>query len=362
MNDRLSSNQLQLEVLANELFLEIFQYIDPIDLRSFKGLNKRINCIIQALKVNFVVQCQEKDEFNYLSIFTPAQIVCLKIRNYCLSLNLNTMTELRSLTLDCTYLSKEQLDQVTKIRLLRLQRLSIENVMHDLQAPLLDAIFRGEHFPLLEICQIKLRYHYNLENNDSESLLNNVLRSLAINTWNWSKLGWLLHQLPNLRRFETNFAESYDSMINYIQPHLLIRHLKVTLNDPLYDLEKFLKWTPNLTRLRIRGKIRDNDVLKHFEKMAEFLPMIVPHLQYFDCELYCYTDDNEAHDLIIRQLHPLFNKIRCLLGRAQNKCYATDIMIYPLDNEYECEYFHRVVIETDMYRIKRFSKNAFECV
>jgi len=113
MSDNLSSNQLQLEVLPDELFLEIFQYVEPITLHSFKGLNKRINCIIQALKVNIVVQCQEEDEFDYLSIFAPAQIIRLEIRNYCLSLNLNIMTELRSLTLDCTYLSKEQLDQVT---------------------------------------------------------------------------------------------------------------------------------------------------------------------------------------------------------------------------------------------------------
>jgi len=112
MSDSVSSNQLQLEVLPDELFLEIFQYVEPIALHSFKGLNKRINCIIQALKVNIVVQCQETDEFDYLSIFAPTQIIRLEIRNYCLSLNLNNMTELRSLTLDCTYLSKEQLDQV----------------------------------------------------------------------------------------------------------------------------------------------------------------------------------------------------------------------------------------------------------
>jgi len=126
-------------------------------------------------------------------------------------------------------------------------------------------------------------------------------------------------------------------MIQDVQPHLLIRHLKITLSAPLHDLEKLLKWTPNLTQLRVRGNIRNNDVLKHFEKMAEFLPMLVPHLRHFDCELYCYSYDNEAHELIIQQLHPLFSKIRCLLGCDQNKCYATDIMIYPVGNEYECE-------------------------
>jgi len=211
-------------------------------------------------------------------------------------------------------------------------------VSYDLRAPLLYAIFRAEHFPLLEICQLKLRYHYNLEINDSESSSNNALRSLAIDKWEWSKLGCLLHQLPNLHRFETKFEKSYESMIQYVQPHLLIKHLKITLDDPLHDLEKVLKWTPNLIRLRVRGNISSNDVFKYFEKMVEFLPTLVPHLQHFDCELYCYSCGNPTYELIIQQLHPFFSKIRCLLGRDQNKCYATDIMIYPVDNEYECEY------------------------
>jgi hypothetical protein len=63
--------------------------------------------------VNIVVQNQEEDDLDYISSFAPTQIIRLEMRNYWLSLNLNTMIELRSLTLDCTYLSKEQLDQVT---------------------------------------------------------------------------------------------------------------------------------------------------------------------------------------------------------------------------------------------------------
>ncbi|CAF4014994.1 unnamed protein product [Rotaria sordida] len=185
MSNSLLSNQLRLEVLPNELFLEIFQYVDPIDLRSFKGLNKRIDHIIQLLKVNIVVQYQEEDDLDYISTFAPTQIIRLEMRNYWLSLNLNTMTELRSLTLDCTYLSKEQLDQVAEISLPHLERLSIDNVIYDPRESLLYAVFRGEHFPSLRTCQLELKHHYNLELNDSESSPNNALRSLAIDKWNW---------------------------------------------------------------------------------------------------------------------------------------------------------------------------------
>jgi hypothetical protein len=178
-----------------------------------------------------------------------------------------------------------------------------------------------------------------LELNDSESSPNNALRSLAIDKWNWFDLGSLLHQLPNLCRFETNFEESCTLMINYIQPHLSIKHLRVTLSDPLHDLEKLLKFTPNLAQLRVRGNLGRSLVINYFEKMAEYFPTVVPLLQNFDCELYCYSYNAQENQFIIQQLHPLFNRVRCLFGRGHNECYATDIRIYPVNNEYEGEHF-----------------------
>jgi hypothetical protein len=112
MSDALPPTKLQLEVLPDELFLEIFQYVGPVGLHSFKGLNNRIDYIIQEVKVNIVVEYQQEDDSGYLSSFAPTQIIRLEIREYWSSLNLSRMTELRSLILDCAYLSKEQLDQV----------------------------------------------------------------------------------------------------------------------------------------------------------------------------------------------------------------------------------------------------------
>ncbi len=179
--------------------------------------------------------------------------------------------------------------------------------------------------------------YYHGEINNSGSSPNNVLRSFSIDTWDCSKLCWLLRQLPNLRRLEINLGDFNESIIHNVQPHLLISHLKITLSDPSHGLKKLLKWTPNLIRLRVRGNIGSDDIVKYFEKMAGFLPALVPHLQQFDCELYYYSNVNEACELIIKQFHPLFSKIRCLLGRGQNQCYATDIIIYPIGNEYECK-------------------------
>ena len=120
-----------------------------------------------------------------------------------------------------------------------------------------------------------------------------------------------------------------------------MRHMRIILNDPSDDLKNLLKLIPNLSRLRIRGNLGSNEVTDHFEKMAKSLFLIVPQLQKFDCELYCAAFEQHSKELIINQLHPLFIRVRCLFGPSYNQCYATDVSIYPVNNEYQSEYFRR---------------------
>ncbi|CAF1207224.1 unnamed protein product [Adineta steineri] len=335
MSDISVSVQLRLEVLPDELFLEIFQYLDPVDLRSFKGLNRRIDCVIQATKVNVVVQSQKQNDLDYLLSLVPTQIIRLELRGSWSPLSLSTMTELRSLTLDCASLSRRQLCQIVKINLPNLKRLAVENIEYHPGEHSVQAIFNGERFPSLKICQLEFNDVADLKLIHNESLRNNVLRSLVLNKCNWAEFGTLLHQLTNLRRLETSFKEPGLTMVNVAQPHLSIHHLKVTLQDPLDDLKKILKSTPNLTRLRIRGKLGRKDVPDYFKEMARFLPTLTSRLQHFDCELYCISSSSHGKESVIRQFHPLFKSVQCLFGRGDNRCYATDITIYPTNNEYE---------------------------
>ncbi|CAF1344524.1 unnamed protein product [Adineta steineri] len=336
-------NQQRLESLPNEVLIEIFQYIDSINLRSFKGLNKRIDLIIESLKINVKVHWMPKLNTTFLSTFKPSQIIRLEMRSHWFSMNLTSMMKLRSLILDCSYLSRDQLDQMSTITLCYLERLSVHNTTPDLQKLLLDTIFRGEHFPLLKICQLKLKYTHDLKLNDNNPLPNNTVRSLTINNkWSWHELESLLHRLPHLRRLETNIGESYPMSVTSINPHLSIKHLRITLNKPSDDLKTLLKLTPNLVRLRIRGSLKNISALEHFKEITKVLSDLVPRLQYFDCELYCYScEDDKA--LTIRCLHPLYRDIQRLCGQSRNQCYATDINNYPTPNEYECEYFDETV-------------------
>ncbi|CAF4232491.1 unnamed protein product, partial [Adineta steineri] len=111
MGKSFSSNQPRLELLPNELFIEIFEYMDSDDLRNFKGLNKRIDLIIEGLKINVNTHRMETVNTIFLSAFDSSQIIRLEMRNRWSSMNLTSMMELRSLTLDCGCLTREQVDQ-----------------------------------------------------------------------------------------------------------------------------------------------------------------------------------------------------------------------------------------------------------
>ncbi|CAF1192410.1 unnamed protein product [Adineta steineri] len=343
MGKSFSSNQPRLELLPNELFIEIFQYIDSTDLRNFKGLNKRIHDIIEALRIDINVHRMETVNTTFLSAFNPSQIIRLDMRNPWSSMNLTSMMKLRSLTLDCGCLTRKQVDQMTTLTLPYLERLSVHNATLELQKLLLATIFRGEHFPSLKICQLKLKPTHDLKLCNTNRLPNNTVRSLTINSkWSWHEFEFLLNQLPHLRRLEINLSELYSVSVTSIHPRSSIKNLRITLNDPLNDLKKLLKLTPNLVRLRIRGSFGSSSALEHFNEIAKVLSDLVPGLKYFDCELYSYSWEG-SNVQNIRWLHRLYKDVQCLWGQHRNQCYATDINTYPTPNEYECEYLDESV-------------------
>jgi hypothetical protein len=114
MSEIQSLTPFRLEECPDEIVLEIFQYVQPIDLHSFTGHNLRINNIVRDTKLNVVIQYPEDEEdLNYLKTFLPNQFIRLELRYTWDAFDINAFEELRSLTLDCDHLSEYQLDQVS---------------------------------------------------------------------------------------------------------------------------------------------------------------------------------------------------------------------------------------------------------
>lgn len=167
---------------------------------------------------------------------------------------------------------------------------------------------------------------------------NQTIRTLILDKWVGSQFGSLLNLLPNLRRFETKFSESINESLNLNVQYILLEHLRLTLKDPLNDLETMLQYTPNLKQLRVTGKITEDSALMHFEKLAKMFRSQTHNLRQFDCELYFHAWTDQVDIIVIQQLHPLFKKIQCHLGEDINQCYTTDLTEYPPFSEYSCEY------------------------
>lgn len=97
------STKSQLETLPDELLLEIFRYMSPEGLSSFKGLNKRIDSIVSDVKISFNGESQWTAG-KVLCILSPLRVIRVEI-DFRYWKHVHTMENLRSLTLDFTHVS-----------------------------------------------------------------------------------------------------------------------------------------------------------------------------------------------------------------------------------------------------------------
>ena len=104
------SMKSQLETLLGELLLEIFHYMAPEDLCSFKGLNGRIDSIMHDVRLSLDLRNERMTE-KVLSIFPSSQVIRVEmnVRFYNL---VPTMQNLRSLTMHCLPYADSQLNEV----------------------------------------------------------------------------------------------------------------------------------------------------------------------------------------------------------------------------------------------------------
>ena len=145
----------------------------------------------------------------------------------------------------------------------------------------------------------------------------------------------MLRVFSNLNRLEIYVDGSFVHDNKSLPLNLSLTHIRITLHELVLNLKYLLKAIPNLKRLRLRGSLGLNNVINQFELIAELLISLSPNLKRFDCELYCYDSDRHGNIKIIRPFHPLFNNVRYLVGPDENRCYTTDLDIYPDGNEYQ---------------------------
>ncbi|CAF1130442.1 unnamed protein product [Rotaria sordida] len=339
MNSIQTSSLHWLEMFPDEIFLEIFKYVKPIDLHSFIGHNQRINNIIRDVKLNIIIEFLHKeDDLTYLMSFLPHQFIHLELNIAWKVLDLHSYTRLRSLKINHYGLSKSELDHILTAKLPCLEQFSICNLPFLVENKFLHGVLDDKHFPSLKMCQFSGSYCYILIPNKQYQSLNLTIRTLVLNFLNQSGLISLLNILPNLRRLETSFPVSIRESENFNLNHISLEQLRIGLVDPSNDLEKILPYIPNLKQLRVTGKINEQSILEHFQKLTKMFCMYTSNLEKFDCELYHYGCNKQIDIFIIQQLHPLFKMIQCHSGNNFEQCYTTDLMEFPISKLITCEF------------------------
>ncbi len=115
MSDNQSLTPFRFEEFPDEILLEVFKYVKPVDLHSFFGHNQRMNNLVRDVKVSVVIEYPEYEDenFDYLAILLPKQFIRLELQYTWDAFDIYKLNELRSLTINCVCLSECQLDQVS---------------------------------------------------------------------------------------------------------------------------------------------------------------------------------------------------------------------------------------------------------
>lgn len=306
------NSRSRIEIFPDELFLELFSYIAPLDLyRSWLNLNNRLRSITRSVKISFDLFENSSDVVETLNFFC-SQTVYIHFHTSCPSLNLKNFFNLRTLTID-VILSREQLESIRPENLPFLKRLTFSSLLPD-NEPLTDLLLTRRlntnesrwidvyHLPRLPVFLVKL-----------SSKLDH-LQSLIIDRATTPDIETILSYLNFLRHLKVTVVpkpiEKGRSTMKNTDPHYFHRSL-VNLNITMNTCDKLDEFFPILSRLISLKSLYvacDGLIFNDFQQLAFELHTRVPWLKRFNCSFQqTYVDDM----MKLHSLTPFFHRMRC---------------------------------------------------
>ncbi|CAF2668395.1 unnamed protein product [Rotaria sp. Silwood2] len=288
MCDYISHEISTLELFPDELFLELFSFINPIDLcRGFMNLNLRLNNILNDIHMCIhIINDDRREDYQECLNHFAYQIIYLAIDCHwsCLSYNisLQPFVNLRSLYLPMP--TDEQCLEITSNCLPFLTNLTInDNTFKSI-------VFYSNLCPhLVTLCVPRI---YSSISNQVQSMqLCLTLHSLYLGFCTIIDVFNILPYLPNLNYLDIvllpNNKTIHQSGVNYDN----ISHLKVKLRKLDPDLEILLKSMSNLHRLEflwndVTGMWYSGINSFNFEKFSDILERNSISLKRIDIDIH----------------------------------------------------------------------------
>ena len=283
---------LTIEYLPNELFLNVFQYINARDLHHvWSKLNKRFTNLVQSVSMYaHLIEVNDYKSYKLCFRYYPSQFIYIRIEQKCHlhgTLNLTHFSNIRSLHLGIV--TCKLYDQITPENMPYLTHLTVNELQGNRNPALL--LFGSKQFLHLTTCHLPYFFRTNIQLQPCVTL-----RSLHLNfCYQVILYEQITIFLPNLIYFESVFQMDYIGVNSIVDkqkmmvPHHRLRHLKIELNKyvTLNFLPLMLTVFPEIRCLEFY--FRHNCEYRH---IADLLQTKVPQLKQFN--------------LIVSEIHHLY--------------------------------------------------------
>lgn len=297
------SDNLQLESLPNEIFIEIFDYFSLAELyQSFKDLNQRINNILQSL-TNRALQLWSSSEYaeHEMNEFFSPTIVSLIINDE-YDVHLNHYPQIHSLTY--IYATNCQLEHFLQSNFCH-SNFKYLNVTSDDLVLFIDYI-HSHQFSSLRQCILR--------NIDSLSMcpwkMTPTSRSISICA-DENLISTILQSCPNLTHLSLSIFRYSHTTLLTILVHRYLKYLSIEMIEPAWTVEMIERLFSSIQisqLISFQIQSHESSIIPFdFNELLTIFNTHLPNLQRFDCNISIPSGIDIKS---IRELHPfLFNSI-----------------------------------------------------
>jgi hypothetical protein len=304
-----------IEDLPDELLLDIFSYLSPIDLFiSFAYLNYRFDSILCDQSVQLAIQITNNNHYTEIDYFTN-YFTHLYISNE--QIDIRQFNNIRSLTLGPSPRPTDELlyqltDQPLKY-FPYLTQLTVYPPLSTWYSPpairLWTQLFTNRFSSRLERCSLPERIFAI----PTTCFYCHSLRGLLIGGCSLRDLPALLSAVPNLKFLSTDLWGITDILNVSSYQHSNLSHLHIEFNQQTILIEEIrclLSYVPYLTNFTVEGR-RKHEIF-NIESWYDVLINQLEYLKKFSCTIRLSdTIENQKLDInYIREYHSLFSQMK----------------------------------------------------
>jgi hypothetical protein len=303
-----------LELLPDELFYDIFEYLSVRDLYDgFYGLNTRFTFILASLN-NLHGEITTKEEIHSCAFHFFASRITILIVNNVEPIDVSPFWAIRSLKLHIEPNRSEcqSIQLLSHLEYLSVSKPPIDHYCYSIS--LCFFVFTNS-FPSLQSCRLNL---IPFKDKQLWTLVPS-LHTLDVCVGDPRVYTQILYSCPSLARLRLEFINYFAKPPKAFQCpfHTSLRRFDLSLNSTMFSccqiIQILLSLAPNLTHFSITGSSSDALYLD-INSLAAILHQYLPKLRQFHLNaaiqesLASTICNNDGHKT--RQLHPLFKYIK----------------------------------------------------